>query len=134
MADDEQVKREPEPTYEVAWVKAANRDSKVALWDIHPQHPNRDHEIYLADGTPPVQAALTPEVQRALGDRRLVKSSEAELKVYYAESQRRQEEARAEEVAATPMAVPAPAPAPEPVADPDPEKRGPGRPAGNKAP
>lgn len=50
------------------YVKAAKAGS-VALWDRHPDHPNG--EIFV-DGDAVVEAAMTPNVLRALADGRIV--------------------------------------------------------------
>lgn len=134
MADEERTERtdqRPRAVYETILVKAGRRDGKVALWDTDPQHPNPEHEIYVADGTPPVEAARTPEVERALADGRLVQANESDVQAFRAyadEQERRADDARRE--ARDKMGTLGANP--EPVEPPNSEaKRGPGRPAGS---
>lgn len=58
---------------ELVTVKGATYDSRIGLWEKHPDHPGG--EAYVADGMI-AQVALTPEVQTRLGSGLLVLTDE----------------------------------------------------------
>lgn len=58
-------------------VRSNRDDSRVALWEQHPDHPNG--EVFVA-GENIVEVAETPRVKRLLAEERLVKVSAADAK------------------------------------------------------
>lgn len=68
------VERVVEPTYEHIWVTPRYDDpkwqSKCGLWEIHPQHPHPNGEVFVDPGET-VLVARTPAVDEAISDRRL---------------------------------------------------------------
>lgn len=45
---------------------------EVALWERDDRHPSDDHEVFIAQGTPPVLVARTEMVADRLKDGRLI--------------------------------------------------------------
>ncbi len=68
------------------------REGEVALWEVHPDHP--DGEVYVAQGDDPVRVARTPMVNTRLADGRLVEASgrKAEQRSERAEPPRRSDD------------------------------------------
>jgi len=68
---------------DLIWIGPAKADGRVSLWERNPEHPGG--EVWVGSGDPPVLAARTREVEKALREGRIVETAHVTRGVWLAE-------------------------------------------------